>query len=101
MSGKKTWILVCVLTIFALLATQCAPQTVVVKETVEVVVKETVEVEVEKTVEVEVEKTVIVEKEIEPPAQVMNGHVDLGIVARQRKGLPVGPIQRVVEAIKE
>ncbi len=64
---KKTLLLLSILTVFVLLFTQCAPETVIVTETV--VVKETVEVEkeVEKTVvvEKEVEKTVIVEKEVE------------------------------------
>ena len=50
-SAKKSWTILSLLAIFALLITACAPETVEVVRTVEV--EKTVEVEVEKTVEVE------------------------------------------------
>ena len=50
-SAKKSWAVLSLLAIFALLITACAPETVEVVRTVEV--EKTVEVEIEKTVEVE------------------------------------------------
>ena len=75
LSKRVTLALLSALAILSLLATQCAPETVVetvvVKETVEV----EVEVEVEKTVEVEVEVEVekIVEVEVQGPIPYPEG----------------------------
>ena len=73
LSKRVTLALLSALAILSLLATQCAPETVVetvvVKETVEV----EVEVEVEKTVEVEVEVEKIVEVEVQGPIPYPEG----------------------------